>query len=41
MQIEERNTQINSFIDIQREMIAEIREAGKRNDKLIDKLIKE
>lgn len=41
MQIEERNTQINNFIDIQREMIAEIREAGKRNDKLIDKLIKE
>lgn len=41
MQIEERNTQINSFIVIQREMIAELREAGKRNDKLIDKLIKE
>lgn len=39
MQIEERNTQINSFIDIQREMIAELRESGKRNDKLIDKLI--
>ena len=46
MQIEERNTQINSFIDIQREMIAEIREQGKRNererertDMLIDKFI--
>jgi hypothetical protein len=46
MQIEERNTQINGFIDIQREMVAEIREQGKRNDKerertdmLIDKLI--
>jgi hypothetical protein len=39
MQIEERNAQINSFIDIQREMIAEIRESGKRNDRLIDKLI--
>lgn len=46
MQIEERNTQINNFIDIQREMIAEIREQGKRNererertDRLIDKLI--
>lgn len=40
-QLEERHQQINNFIDIQREMIAEIREAGKRNDKLIDKLIKE
>lgn len=39
MQIEERNTQINGFIDMQREMIAEIRESGKRNDRLIDKLI--
>lgn len=45
-QIEERNQQINNFIDIQREMVAEIREQGKRNDKerertdmLIDKLI--
>lgn len=40
-QLEERHQQINNFIDIQREMIAEIREQGKRNDKLIDKLIKE
>lgn len=39
MQIEERNTQINGFIDMQREMIAEIRESGKRNDRLIDKLM--
>lgn len=45
-QLEERNQQINNFIDIQREMVAEIREQGKRNDKerertdmLIDKLI--
>ena len=38
-QLEERHQQINSFIDIQREMIAEIREAGKRNGKLIDKLM--
>lgn len=38
-QLEERNQQINSFIDIQREMIAEIRESGKRNDRLIDKLM--
>ena len=38
-QLEERNQQINSFIDIQREMIAEIRESGKRNDRLIDKII--
>lgn len=40
-QLEERNQQINSFIDIQREMIAEIRESGKRNGKLIDKLMEE
>ena len=39
MQIEERNTQINGFIDMQREMIAEIRESGKRNDRLIEKII--
>lgn len=38
-QLEERNQQINSFIDIQREMIAEIRESGKRNDRLIEKII--
>lgn len=38
-QLEERHQQINNFIDIQREMIAEIREAGKRNGKLIDKLM--
>ncbi len=38
-QMEELNQQINSFIDIQREMVAEIRESGKRNDRLIDKLI--
>lgn len=45
-QLEERNQQINNFIDIQREMIAEIREQGKRNererertDKLIDKIM--
>jgi phage repressor protein C with HTH and peptisase S24 domain len=38
-QLEERHQQINSFIDIQREMIAEIREAGKRNGKLIDRLM--
>lgn len=45
-QLEERHQQINNFIDIQREMIAEIREQGKRSererertDKLIDKLI--
>lgn len=45
-QLEERHQQINNFIDIQREMIAEIREQGKRNererertDMLIDKLI--
>lgn len=45
-QLEERHQQINNFIDIQREMIAEIREQGKRNErererteKLIDKLI--
>lgn len=48
MQIEERNTQINNFIDIQREMVAEIREQGKRNererertDKLIEKILRE
>ena len=38
-QMEELNQQINNFIDIQREMVAEIRESGKRNDRLIDKLI--
>lgn len=38
-QLEERHQQINNFIDIQREMIAEIRESGKRNDRLIDKLM--
>ena len=38
-QLEERNQQINNFIDIQREMIAEIRESGKRNDRLIEKII--
>lgn len=45
-QLEERHQQINNFIDIQREMIAEIRESGKRNererertDKLIEKII--
>lgn len=38
-QLDERNQQINSFIDIQREMIAEIRESGKRNDRLIEKII--
>lgn len=38
-QMEELNNQINNFIDIQREMVAEIRESGKRNDRLIDKLI--
>lgn len=46
-QLDERNQQINNFIDIQREMVAEIREQGRRTererertDKLIDKLIK-
>jgi hypothetical protein len=41
-QLEERNKQINNFIDIQREMVSEIREQGKRNDKereRVDKLI--
>lgn len=45
-QMEELNQQINNFIDIQREMVAEIRESGKRHeqernrvDKLIDKLL--
>lgn len=38
-QLDELNQQINNFIDIQREMVAEIRESGKRNDRLIDKLI--
>jgi hypothetical protein len=45
-QLEERNQQINNFIDIQREMVAEIREQGKRNererertDKLIERII--
>lgn len=38
-QLEERHQQINNFIDIQREMIAEIRESGKRNDRLIEKII--
>ena len=44
--LEERNQQINNFIDIQREMVAEFREQGKRSererervDKLIDKLM--
>lgn len=41
-QLEERNKQINNFIDIQREMVSEIREQGKRNDKereRVDRLI--
>ncbi len=45
-QLEERNHQINNFIDIQREMVAEMREQGRRNererertDRLIDKLM--
>lgn len=45
-QLEERHQQINNFIDIQREMVAEIREQGKRNererertDRLIEKII--
>lgn len=38
-QLEERHQQINNFIDIQRELIAEIRESGKRNDRLIEKII--
>lgn len=38
-QMQELNQQINNFIDIQREMVAEIRESGKRNDRLIDKLM--
>ncbi|MBO7279965.1 MAG: hypothetical protein J6V00_02255 [Bacteroidaceae bacterium] len=45
-QLDERNQQINNFIDIQREMVAEIREQGRRTererertDKLIEKII--
>ena len=45
-QIDEHKQQINNFIDIQREMVAEFREQGKRSererervDKLIDKLM--
>lgn len=38
-QLEERSQQINNFMDLHREMIAEIRESGKRNDRLIDKLM--
>ena len=34
-----KDSQIDNFIDMQREMIAEIRESGKRNDRLIDKLM--
>lgn len=44
--LEERNQQINNFIDIQREMVAEMREQGRRNERerertnrLIDKLM--
>ena len=40
--IRHRNQQINYFIDIQREMVSEILEQGKRNDKereRVDKLI--
>lgn len=47
-QLEERNQQINNFIDIHREMVAEIREQGRRTererertDKLIDKILRE
>lgn len=36
---EKKDSQIDNFIDMQREMIAEIRESGKRNDRLIDKII--
>lgn len=47
-QLEERNQQINNFIDIHREMVAEIREQGRRTererertDKLIEKILRE
>lgn len=40
-QLESRNEQINNFIVMQREMLAEIREAGKRNGKLIDKIMED
>lgn len=39
-QIEKRDEQIDNMLDMQRELISEIREQGKRNDKLIDKIIK-
>lgn len=34
-----KEEQLNRFIDMQGEMIAEIRESGKRNDRLIEKII--
>lgn len=34
-----KEEQLNRFIHMQGEMIAEIRESGKRNDRLIEKII--
>lgn len=38
-QIENRSKQVDNMLDMQRELISEIREQGKRQDKLIDKII--
>lgn len=38
-QIENRSKQIDNMLDMQRELISEIREQGKRQDRLIDKII--
>lgn len=38
-QIENRSKQVDNMLEMQRELISEIREQGKRQDKLIDKII--
>jgi phage repressor protein C with HTH and peptisase S24 domain len=39
-QIENRSKQVDNILEMQRELISEIREQGKRNGMLIDKLLK-
>lgn len=38
-QIENRSKQVDNMLEMQRELISEIREQGKRNGMLIDKLL--